>query len=131
MGIESHNKFFTDSTDVSSFDALVGRHPCSAILYMVRASAKENKPYIIELCDCEIPRFYDILTLDLPDMDKIDVAPLLKRVVYDKVNERISPYFDWSDILPLYDKNCKVVGGFATNLDLTNEIFVRHLAKYA
>ena len=130
MGVEPHNKYFTEFTDISRFDAVVGRHPCSAIIDMVRSSAKAGKPYIIELCECEMPTFYDLVSLDLPEINRIDVSPLLKRVVYDKQQDRISAHFNWSDILPLYDSNVKIVGGFATNLDLSNESFVRHLAKY-
>ena len=130
MGVEPHNKYFTEFTDISKFDAVVGRHPCSAIIDMVRSSSKAGKPYIIELCECEMPTFYDLVCLDLPDINKIDIAPLLKRVVYDKRQGRISAHFDWSDILPQYDSNVKVVGGFATNLDLSNESFVRHLVRF-
>ena len=130
MGVQPYNKYFTESTRISDFDAVVGRHPCSAIIDMVRVASKANKPYIIELCECEMPTFYDLVSLDIPDAHKIDIAPLLKRVVYDKDKGRIATYFNWSDILPLYDNNVKVVGNFATNLDLTNESFVRHLAKY-
>lgn len=130
IGVDASERYFTDSTPVEQYDAVVGRHPCSAILNMVRLASKANKPYIIELCECDMPGFYNVLSYDMPDIDKIDVRPLLKRVVYDSVNGKIRSYFDWSDILPLYDSKAKVVGNFVTNLDLTNESFIRHLARY-
>ena len=52
LNVEFINNYLTFSTDISSYDALVGRRPCEAIPIIVERSAKKKKPYFIDLCNC-------------------------------------------------------------------------------
>lgn len=131
MNVQTKEEFFSDDTDISSYDAVTGRHPCSAILSMVRSASKANKPYIIALCDCEKPTVVDVLNMSLPDMDKIDVTALLSKVTYDSKEQRLNVEFGWKDILPMYDSSAKVVGEYVTNLDISSEDLLKYLSKYS
>ena len=90
QNITPYNQYYTNSTDVSNFDYVVARRPCSAIPSIVKTCAKENKPYFIELCNCHLDH------INLPDG---------------------SHPKSWEDILPLYDQDVKFVDNFAFNID--------------
>lgn len=55
LGIKYHQGFFTPSTDISNYDAVVGRRPCKAIESIVEncsLASNQEKPFLIELCNC-------------------------------------------------------------------------------
>ena len=54
LGVKSWRGMFYFRQDVSNYDLLVGRKPCSAIRSMVIAGKKYDKPYFIRLCDCSL-----------------------------------------------------------------------------
>lgn len=56
MKIHPIEASFTEDTDISKYDFVGGRFPCSAIQSIVSKCVKEKKPYFIQLCDCELPR---------------------------------------------------------------------------
>lgn len=56
LHLKSYRGLFTETTKVKDFDVVVGRRPCSAIRPMVTNCAKEEVPYMIRLCACELPR---------------------------------------------------------------------------
>ena len=130
MNITPKEEYFDDDTDVSKYDAITGRHPCSAILSMVRKASESGKPYIIELCGCDEPTMINVLNKTLPDMDKLDIPALFSKVTYSTTSGRILVDFGWEDILPMYDPEAKVVGGYVTNLDITREDMLKYLSKY-
>ena len=41
-------------SDISDYDIVVGRAPCTAIVPIVTLCKEANKPYIILLCDCDL-----------------------------------------------------------------------------
>ena len=53
LGIEYRNEYLKQSTDISAYDTLVGRHPCGAIETIVSMCSGGKKPYFIEMCNCE------------------------------------------------------------------------------
>lgn len=55
MNVFPLTKLFDDTTDISNYDLVVGRAPCSAIRPIVNACQKTNKPYFLYLCDCALP----------------------------------------------------------------------------
>lgn len=52
LGVKGYRQLFHIKEDVSQYDFLVGRKPCSAIRAMVVAGKKYAKPYFIKLCNC-------------------------------------------------------------------------------
>ena len=89
LGINGIDTMFDENTQVSQYDFVVGQCPCSAIENMVINSAKENKPYFIELCKCNL----------------------------DSIAARDGAYRNWQELLPEYDSQIKFVGDYAFNLD--------------
>ena len=90
QNITPYNQYYTNHTDVSNFDYVVARRPCSAIPSIVKTCAKQNKPYFIELCGCHLER------ITLPDGSHPQ---------------------SWEEVLPEYDNNIKFVDDFAFNID--------------
>lgn len=57
MGIDAKSEYFSDETDCSSYDVIVGQSPCSAISHIVNKCANsDEKEYFIRMCDCASPR---------------------------------------------------------------------------
>ena len=102
QNITPHSEFFTQLTDVSDYDYIVGKRPCSAIENIVTNSAKANKPYLIELCGCELDKYV------LPD--------------------GTHPH-TWEDILREIDPNISFVQDYAFNIDATQSQFLRLLEE--
>lgn len=88
-------EYFKRTTSVETYDFVAGNKPCSAIEAIVEACSKANKPYYIELCDCELPH-------------KLKVEDRLKY-----------PAMGWETILPEIDRSVKFNGPIAYNLDAT------------
>lgn len=88
-------EYFKRTTNVDTYDFVAGNKPCSAIEAIVEACSKANKPYYIELCDCELPH-------------KIDLEDRLKY-----------PALGWETILPEIDRNIRFSGPIAYNIDAT------------
>ncbi len=55
LDVNPIKEYFDEHTDISKYDIVVGKAPCSAIEHIVRACAIQGKPYFIELCDCALP----------------------------------------------------------------------------
>ena len=93
LNIHPIHKYFNNQTPVDNFDLVVGRFPCSAIEHIVSQCSKNNKPYFIQLCDC-----------NLPDTDKYG-----------------NPVTDWRDILPDIDNNIDFFQDYAFNIDANSQ----------
>ena len=93
MNVKGITEYFTNETDTSDYDLIVGRAPCSAIKPIVVACKKSNKPYIILLCDCALPAPF-----------KADTESL-----------------GWENVLPDIDPNIRFYGQFAYNIDVAPE----------
>ena len=53
-GVEPIEQMFSNSTNVSNYDIVVGKSPCSAIAPIVKVCSKTNTPYFLELCSCDL-----------------------------------------------------------------------------
>lgn len=57
MNVQAKSEYFSDETDITAYDRLVGQRPCSAIIPIVKKCANsDDKEYFIEMCDCASPR---------------------------------------------------------------------------
>jgi len=92
LNVSTKEEYFSTNTDLSGYDVIVGQRPCSAIAHMVTECAKQNKPYFIELCNCHIPP------------SKTPGKPAT-----------------WHEILPEIDAYVRFYGGYAFNIDATEE----------
>ena len=92
QNVTPYNQYYTNYTDVSNFDFVVGRRPCSAIPSIVKTCSKQNKPYLLELCGCHLEH------MTLPDGSHPN---------------------SWQDILPLYDEQIQFAGNYAFNVDIS------------
>lgn len=102
MNVNAYQQFFDVNTQIKDYDFIVGRCPCYAIESIVQSCSKQNKPYMIELCDCA-----------LPDGAKV------------KSNKSLG----WLEILKGHDANIKVgAGGFVYNIDANSAQIQRTLA---
>lgn len=102
MNIVGLQQYFNDKTNVSDYDIIVGRAPCTAIKPIVTACAKDNKPYFVLLCDCA-----------LPDNAKTDAESL-----------------GWENVLPEIDPNVRFHGRYAFNIDATPEQVKKIIKDY-
>lgn len=93
--VEPKNGFFTERTNISDYDMVVGLRPCNAIGQIVEVCKKENKPYFLHLCNC----------------GATDYALSKFRVMAG----------NWRQILPEIDNNIKFANVYATNLDISQE----------
>lgn len=55
FNINPLNRYFTEKDSVSDYDLIIGQKPCSAIAEIVKKCGKENKPYFLQLCQCNSP----------------------------------------------------------------------------
>lgn len=55
LKVELRKEYFSESTDVSKFDFVVAKYPCSAIIPIVKACTRDGKPYLIKLCAHDVP----------------------------------------------------------------------------
>lgn len=104
MNVKVINSYFDNDTDLSDFDIVVGRAPCSAIEPIVDNCSNHNKPYIIMLCDC-------------------DLKPQLKKN---------TDSLGWENVLPQLDPNIKFLNGYAynvQNLDFNDTLLKRFVSK--
>lgn len=98
QNIDPHNRYFTKHTDISSYDFVVGRKPCSAIPSIVERCAKENKPYFLELCGCHLDH------MRLTDGSTPD---------------------SWEQVLPDLDPNIAFIQNYAFNVDASESQVVK------
>lgn len=103
LDVHGIEEYFTSNTDISNYDLIVGRNPCSAIPHIVENCAKNNKPYIIELCECELP----------------DINPFTGKSVKG-----------WDEILPYVDNKIRFYNDFAYNIDATDSQATKIFDKY-
>jgi len=90
MNVTAYQQLFDINTQIKEYDFVVGRNPCSAVDSIVKSCVRENKPYLIELCECGLPK--------------------------EKRNS--SPTFGWEEILKSYDPNIQIgKNGIVYNLD--------------
>ena len=102
MNVIPLNQFMSEETDVSDYDIVVGRAPCSGIIPIVTACSRLNKPYIILLCDCKLPPQF-----------KADTDSL-----------------GWENLLPKIDPNIKFHGQYAFNFEATPEQIKKLIIDY-
>ena len=98
QGVQPINAYFKKDTNISGYDYIVGKCPCSAIPHIVKNSAKENKPYFLELCDCSLN------SIILPN---------------GTIPEK------WEDVLFDYDPNITFVGDYALNIDASKSQLIK------
>ncbi len=98
QGVNPINGYFDGDTDISNYDYIVGKCPCSAIPHIVKASANANKPYFMELCDCSLN------SIVLPN---------------GSIPEK------WQEVLFDYDKNITFLGDYAFNVDATKSQLIK------
>lgn len=96
LGVEPQKQLFDKSTSVKGYDMVVGKYPCSAIVPMITNCAKDGVPYIIKLCNHDIP---------IPNTPKY-----------------ISDWQQgWQSILPDIDSYIKFYDEYAFNVDVPEE----------
>ncbi len=100
FNVTGRSEYFDDDTNVEGYDFIVGQRPCTAIESVVKNASSANKPYFLELCNCELT----------------------------EIAQREGIYRGWEDILPEYDKDIKFYKNFAFNLD-TRPSLVGHLIE--
>ena len=105
LNVNAIHSLFDKNTPVSEYDAVVGKQPCTAIKHMVQKCKDEDKPYFIQLCNCD----------------------LLGRYYYDDYE------YGWEDVLPFIDPNVRFYGDYAFNLDASEaqvkKIIEKHTPK--
>ena len=102
MNVSLIKKYFKENSNIDNFDFVVGRFPCSAILPIVKVCSKYNKPYFIELCECDAPYIDD-------DTFGID---------------------GWKKFLPSIDPKIQVINGYAFNIDATPKQILNIINHY-
>lgn len=68
LGVNGIYGYFDKKTDVNNFDFVTGRKPCEAIDSIVEVCSKNNTPYFIQTCSCELPIDQDWKDV-LPEID--------------------------------------------------------------
>ena len=94
MKVKVVNAYFDNSTPVGNYDFVVGRFPCSAIEHIVETCTKSNKPYFIQLCQCNAPSL-----------------------------EKKTKFFwqRWQGLLTSLDPNIQFFHNYAFNIDATSQ----------
>ncbi len=98
LNVNAMETYFDENTPVDDYDFVVGRCPCSAIGHIVAMCAKQNKPYFLELCNCNVPN--------------------RKKYILDKNGQETHT---WKNVLPDIDPNVKFFEEYAFNLDASPE----------
>lgn len=96
LGVEPKKQLFDKSTSVKGYDMVVGKYPCSAIVPIVTNCAKDGVPYIIKLCNHDIP------------------IPNTPKYIVDWQQ-------GWQSVLPDIDAYIKFYDEYAFNVDLPEE----------
>ncbi len=102
LNVTGIKKLFDKHTPVTDYDAVVGKQPCSAIEHIAKTCAKENKPYLIQLCSCNLPN----------------------------KSKYIDEWYGWQDVLPEFDPNIKFYEDYAFNLDANEEQVKKIIKQY-
>ena len=103
LNVTLDKRFFGKNTPVTNFDFVVGKYPCNAIIPIVEECSAANKPYLIKLCNHNIPGFkFD--TLDWRE--------------------------GWKRILPDIDKYIRFYDEYAFNIDLSDEAVKKIIDLY-
>ena len=55
LNVNPYDEYFTDASDISNHEFIIGKKPCSAIKEIVKKCTIARKPYFLELCSCEAP----------------------------------------------------------------------------
>ena len=55
LGVNGIYGYFNKQSDVSNYDFVTGRAPCGAIDSIVDVCSKNNTPYFIRTCNCQLP----------------------------------------------------------------------------
>ena len=98
QNINPINKYYTKHTDISDYDFVVGRKPCSAIPSIVETCSKANKPYFLELCGCHLDHM--------------------------KLADGTTPS-SWEEVLPEIDPNIAFIQDYAFNIDASESQIVK------
>lgn len=104
MNVTALETMFDVNTQITEYDFIVGRRPCSAIENIVKLSTENQKPYFIELCNCSLPKNPDPL-------------------IYSD--------WGWKYILPKIDPDIQFTNVYAYNLGSRNEYARNMIEKYA
>lgn len=99
-GVEPLRQYFNNSTDISNYDYIVGKRPCSAIHSIVETCAKQNKPYFLELCNCNLKQY--------------------------RTKDGLKPS-EWEDVLFDIDPNITFLDSYAFNIDASKSQVMRSI----
>ena len=116
LNVEGVRDYFTKSTSVMDYDMVVGRCPCSAIDTIVHLCSKNNKPYVIETCDCEMPtveQFYRKWNIPSSTNEDKNIG-----------------WYGWMDMLPALDPNIASYGDMVYHVE-DNDGLTRYLQARA
>lgn len=110
-------EMFEPSTNVSDYDMIVGKCPCSAIDAIVYLCAKHNKPYVIETCDCCMPSIKEFN---------------YKWTIQSEENndDTYNRWYGWMDMLPALDPNIASYGDMVYHVE-DNDGLTRYLQARA
>lgn len=137
LDVSLEKSYFDKNSKVNNFDFVVGKYPCNAILPIVEVCSQNNTPYLIKLCNHNIPNF-KFETLDwregwkriLPDIDKyikfydeyafnIDLSESSVQKIIDEFEKNV-PKHQKQSIFPLIDPKKFDLGAFKYNFPLEN-----------
>ncbi len=102
MKVYPISNMFNINTDISDFDIVVGKCPCSAIEPIVKLCSAQKKPYFVELCNCSIDEIYAANT----------------------------DSYGWENVLPTFDPDIKFYKNFAFHLDEKTEKVIESINKF-
>ncbi len=91
FNVKGIDGMFNEQTDVTPYDFVIAQRSCGAFEDIVKNSAQANKPYFLQLCNCEL----------------------------EHIAKQTGVYRSWQQILPEYDNNIKFYDNFAFNVDAT------------
>lgn len=94
FNVDGEDGLFSDSTDLSNVDLLVGHAPCEATMSMIVNSVLNDKPYFIKYCECGLPQ--------------------------NRFTGR--PINNWKSYLKRIDPKIKIYRGFLYSLDASDKL---------
>ena len=115
LNVNAREEFFKKSTNIKKYDMVVGCMPCGAIDKIVYLCAKNNKPYLIKTCTCEMPttaEFYKRwgIAKELSEHSTNNTKHDVRTVVN-------GDWFGWGDMLVELDPNMHCFGNYVYNVE--------------
>ncbi len=108
FNVSTIDGYFDTNSDISGYNMVVGRMPCTAIDSIVYLCAKHKKQYFIETCNCNMPTIADfnrIWSVDVRTKDS---------------------WYGWQDMLPGLDAGIGSFGSYVYHVE-DNDGLTRYL----